>query len=327
MHSHEEDISQITSEEQKLLASKEALKGLLAAGKIGETEYREKLRAIEARRHKLHDELNDSIADMLFNEDLAPAQKTYFGQSISDEELAELIQIGQVVRGHIDDMRVVEVAFHYDSQKCKARITNTKGAWSFSSKAKSLVKGLFIRALEQDEDAIETFRHEIRRHPGDWKELVTEKKPGSFPRQILDEYGKQPPRDHEEKADTSLAVEPEVSHSVVIRSVNFGELPANLVRKKAGRKHGLMTVCVDIDGKMADLTIDTDSETWKTSASHLSANALSAIIPEMISAMEKPGNHIYLNRMISEVRRQHKLWAPTIKKNATLFPRGIRQAL
>jgi len=140
MNLREEDIGNITSQEQKLLASKKTLERLHGTGKIAENEYQEKMRAIKTQRHKLHAELDDSIADMLFDEEQAPAHKTHVGHSMSDEELAEVIQIGEVVRGHIEDKRVIEVTFRYDSFKCKARITNNRGMWSFSSNQKNSQK-------------------------------------------------------------------------------------------------------------------------------------------------------------------------------------------
>jgi len=323
MNPKEIDISNITSQEQKLLTSKETLERLHGMGKIDANEYQEKMRAIETQRHKLQDYLDDSIADMLFGEELAPVHKTYVGQNMSDEDLAEAIQIGEVVRGHIEDKRVIEVTFSYDSVKCKARITNNKGVWTFSSKAKKLAKGLFIRALEQNEEVVSTFCHEINRHPDDWEELVTKTHPGNFPRQVQEEFDKRLTASKE--SDFLPSTEHETTHTVVIHIVKHGPLPKDLVRKKVGKNHCFITIRINVDGELLNLSVDTDREKWKSSSTRLSKDALSTIIPDMIAVIEKPENHIYLNRMISEIRKNRKQWIDTVMNNPQLFPKAVRQ--
>jgi len=323
MNPREKDNGKIASQEQKLLTSKRTLERLLGMGKVDENEYQEKMGTIEAQLHKLHDERDDSIADMLFGEEHAPVHKTYIGQSMSDKDLAEAIQIGEVVRGHIDDKRVIEVTFSYDSVKCKARITNENGVWSFSSKAKKLAKGLFIRALEQNEEVVGTFRHEINRHPEDWEELVTKTHPGNFPRQVQEEFDKRLTVSKE--SDPLPSTEHETTHTVVIHSVKHGPLPKDLVHKKVGQKHCFITIRIDIDGEVLNLSVDTDTEKWKSSSAKLPTDALSTMIPDMITAIEKPENHIYLNRMISEIRKNRKQWIPTVRNNPQAFPKAVRR--
>ena len=325
MDPRETDISNITNHEHKLLNNKRALEKLHSLGKIDENEYQEKIRVIEAQRHKLHDELNDSIADMLLDEQQAPVHKTYVGQSMSDDDLAEAIQIDQVVRGHIEDKRVIEVTFRYDSAKCKARITNHKGVWSFSEKAKKLAKGLFIRALEQNEDVVSTFRHEMYRHPDEWEELVTKRHPGNFPRQVQEEFEQR--STVSKKSDSLPSTQQETTYAVVIHSVKHGPLPDDLVRKKVGQNHFFITISIAVDGEMLNISVDTDTEKWKSSSPKFPKDALEAIIPDMIAVIEKPENHIYLNRMISEIRKNGKQWKHTVMSYPQLFPKAATQNL
>ena len=325
MNTREKDIGAIANQEQRLLNSKTTLETLLGMEKIDKKEYQEQMKVIDKKLHQLQEKMEDSVADMLFDEEQAFVLKTHIGQSMSDKDLAEAIQIGEVVRGHIEDQRVIDVRFIYNSVKCKARITHERGVWSFSSEAKNLAKGLFIRALEQDEEAVDTFRREMKKHPEDWEDLVTKTHPGNFPRQAQGEFNKR--LTVAKESDPLPSTEHESTHTVVIHSVKHGPLSKDLVHKKVGQDHCFISVRIDIDGDVLDLSIDTDTEKWKSSSAKFPTNVLSTVIPDMITALEKPENHIYLNRLISEIRKHRKQWMHTVTKNLQVFPKAVRRVL
>ena len=182
---------------------------------------------------------------------------------------------------------------------------------------------MFIRALEQNDEVVDTFRHEMNRHPDDWEELVTQKHPGNFPQQVQEEFDNSLTISKE--TDTLPSTEHKTTHTVVIHSVKHGPLPKDLVRKKVGQNHHSITISIDIDGEVLNLSVDTDSEKWKSSSSKLPKDALATIIPDMIAAIEKPANHIYLNRMISEIRKNWKQWKYTVVNNPQVFPKAVSQ--
>ncbi len=325
MSASEENIDHIANQEQRLLSSRRTLEKLRRMGKVDEHEYREQLQTIDTQLHSLQDRLDDSIADMLLEEKKPPGLKTYVGQRMSDEDLAEVIQIGDVVRGHIAAYRVIDVIFSYYSVRCKARITNERGVWSFSPDAKKMEKGLFIRALERNEEAVDAFRHEIDRHPEAWEELVTQTHPGNFPRQIQEEYDKR--ATPSKKPAPSLGAVHASQYSVVIHSVKHGPLPEGAVHRNLGRDHRFITIRLDVDGELLDLSVNTDRESWQATSVELTGADRSMITQEMIRAIEKPENHIYLNSMIAETRKYRKLWIGTVRNHPQEFPKAVRKIL
>ena len=322
------NIDDIAALEQKLLHSKRTLEKLLEAGKIGASEYTSQKAVIDRQFKQLQEKMSDSIAEMLFEENGA-GPKGFDGGEMEDDHFDESIQIMGVIRGRSAGKRAFEVKFFYHSEACKARMTNDKGTWSFSSNARNISKGAFVRALEQNNTAMNSFHNEMSRHLDDWEELVAETHPESFPRKIQEEFGDAMP--HEEPAPLaaptgSLAPEP-TDQEVVIHSVEHGPLPPGMVRKRPDEDHFFLAVRIDVGGHLLKLRVDTDTGKWKIPPSKLPAQSVSTLIADTVTAVEKPANHIYLNRMIAEMRKNRQPWQRVVQKDAKAFPKACRDVL
>ena len=308
-----------------MLHRKRTLEKLLEVGKIEAGEYRDQMAVIDRQFGQLQEKMSDSIVDMLFEEDAA-SPKGLIGAEMDDDHFDESIQIMGIIRGRSAGKRAFEVKFFYHSEACKARMTNDKGVWSFSSNAKNISKSSFVRALEKNKTAIKSFHNEMSQHLDDWKELVGETHPENFPRKIREEFEDTMPREepaHPTAPPAPLGLEP-TNQEVIIHSVEHGPLPAGMVRKRRDEEHFFLAVRVNVGGHLLKLRVDTDSEKWKIPPSKLPTQSASTLISDTVAALEKPANHIYLNRMIAEMRKNREPWQRTVGIDAMVFPKGCR---
>ncbi|MBN1845668.1 MAG: hypothetical protein JW810_08300, partial [Sedimentisphaerales bacterium] len=181
------DIETIEQNLEKLMRIEAALKVKFARGEISEEQYKQNLARVDQEQKKWKSQLEDSIADMIFQDADAPApgpvgssdplaqtlqQRHADQQPLQPDEIDPAIKIIDIKRGLQDEARALEIKFDYQDTSCKAIINNKEGRWHFSTQGQTLYLIQFVSALHKSQRFAEVFEKEVSRHPDAWFNVV-----------------------------------------------------------------------------------------------------------------------------------------------------------
>lgn len=317
MTTQNQNIDRIVEREQQLLARKSKLEALFAADQIDAASYKQKLAQINRHLEGLHSRIDDSIADMLFSE-IESSVHINEKTAMPTDRTAKQIEILDVIRGHSEGTRVFQVKFMYGTERCKARLNNDGNPWTFSQNSRGLSRSQFIAALEADEDAVKTFQHELMRHPEDWEELVLEERPKDYPRQAAQAL-------QQDSSDSSGVHKKIASGQLKVHQVHPAPLSAALVKKRHGQDHYMITVSADLEGRLIHFTINSDTEKWSACFADNPEEDCDCLIPQLLKVLEEPHNHLYVNRMRTDIRKHRTVWEHAVSSQPSAFPKTCRE--